>query len=60
MIHMSDSQVSGYALLKKQREARLKRLSGLTMTDYFQAMEEVRNGKPLNQNIKRYILHSFN
>ena len=57
---MIDRQLSGYALLKKQREAKLKRLSGLTMTDYFQAMEEVRNGKPLDQNIKRYILHSFN
>ena len=57
---MIDRQLSGYALLKKQREAKLKRLSGLTITDYFQAMEEVRNGKPLNQNIKRYILHSFN
>ena len=57
---MIDRQLSGYALLKKQREAKLKRLSGLTMTDYFQAMEEARNGKPLNQNIKKYILHSFN
>ena len=55
MIHMSDSGLTGYALLKKQREAKLKRLSGLTMKDYFQSMEEVRQGKPLNPQIKRYL-----
>ena len=52
---MSSDQLTGYALLKKQREQRLKRLSGLTMKNYFQSMEEVRQGKPLNPQIKRYL-----
>ena len=57
---MSSSQTSGYALLKKQREQKLKRLNGLTVTDYFNAMEDIRNGKPINQNLKRYVLYSYN
>ena len=52
---MSDSGLTGYALLKKQRETKLKRLSSLSMKDYFQSMEEVRQGKPLNPQIKRYL-----
>ena len=57
---MSSSQTSGYALLKKQREQKLKRLNGLTVADYFNAMEDIRNGKPINQNLKRYVLYSYN
>lgn len=57
---MNSSQTSGYALLKKQREQKLKRLNGLTVADYFNAMEEIRNGKPINQNLKRYVLYSYN
>ena len=57
---MSGSGLTGYALLKKQREAKLKRLSGLTMKDYFQSMEEVRQGRPIPDNLKRFILTSYN
>jgi len=57
---MNSSQTSGYALLKKQREQKLKRLNGLTVADYFNAMEDVRNGKPINQTLKRYVLYSYN
>ena len=60
MIHMSDSQVSGYALLKKQREARISKLGRLTLGEYFQGMEEIRQGKPIPDNLKRFILTSYN
>lgn len=57
---MTSPQVVGYDLLRKQREQRLKRLSGLSLSDYYRAMEDIRNGKPLNPNVKRYILHAYN
>ena len=57
---MSDSEVSGYALLKKQREARISKLGRLTLGEYFQGMEEIRQGKPIPDNLKRFILTSYN
>ena len=37
----------GFLLLKKQQESKLKRLDWLTVADYFNAMEDIRNGKPI-------------
>lgn len=37
----------GFLLLKKQQESKLKRLDGLTESDYFNAMEDIRNYKPI-------------
>ena len=47
----------GYMLLRQQRIERDKRLTGLTWTDYFRAMEDVRNGKPISPNLKKYLLY---
>ena len=54
------SNGTGLALLKKQRQERNRRLAGLTMSDYFQAMETVRQGGPISPDIKRYMLSSYN
>ena len=37
----------GFLLLKKQQESKLKRLDGFTVADYFNAMEDISNGKPI-------------
>ena len=55
---MSGSGLAGYALLKKQREAKLKRLSGLSLSKYFQSMETYRQTKQLNPEIKKYLLYT--
>ena len=57
---MIGSTGSGIELLKKQRQERNQRLAGLTMSDYFQAMETIRQGGPISPNIKRYLLSSYN
>lgn len=54
------SNGTGLALLKKQRQERNRRLAGLNMFDYFQAMETVRQGGPISPDIKRYMLRSYN
>ena len=56
---MPSKRLTGYAsLLKKQREAKLKRLSGLTLKNYFQSMETYRQTKQLNPEIKKYLLYT--
>lgn len=54
------SNGTGLALLKKQRQERDRRLAGLTMSNYFQAMETIRQGGPISPDIKRYLLSSYN
>ena len=51
---------SGLMLLKKQQAEKAKRLEGLTLSKYFRAMEEIRNGLPPNREIKKYMLASYN
>ena len=50
----------GFLLLKKQQESKLKRLDGLTESDYFREMESIRQGNPPSEKIKKYILKAFN
>ena len=43
----------GFLLLKKQQESKLKRLDGLTESDYFREMENIRQGNPPSEKIKK-------
>lgn len=56
MVYMIQPNNSGLLLLKKQRAEKNKRLEGLTLSKYFQSMEEIRNGLPPNPEIKKYLL----
>ena len=51
---------TGYQLLRKQRIEREKRLSGLTMEKYFREMEDIRNGKSIQPEFKKYLLTRYN
>lgn len=51
---------TGYQLLRQQRIEREKRLSGLTMDKYFRAMEDIRNGKSIRPDVKKYLLTRYN
>ena len=60
MINMNRLDNSGLLLLKKQQAEKVKRLEGLTLSNYFHAMEEIRQGLPPNPEIKKYMLASYN
>ena len=49
----------GFLLLKNQQESKLKRLDGLTESDYFREMENIRQGNPPSEKIKKYILKAM-
>lgn len=51
---------TGYQLLRQQRIERDKRLAGLTMDKYFRMIEDIRNGKPVQPDVKKYLLTRYN
>ena len=57
---MDGKPSSGYLKLMQQREAKNKRLEGLTYSNYFHAMEDIRNGREPSDFIKQYMLRSNN
>lgn len=56
---MSVPQSSGLRMLMQQRLERKKRLDGLTMSEYIQEMEKIRNGEEPSAKIKKYMLASY-
>ena len=59
-VKMDGKPSSGYLKLMQQREAKNKRLEGLTYSNYFREMEDIRNGREPSNFIKQYILRSNN
>ena len=47
---------SGLMLLKKQQAEKVKRLEGLTLSNYFHAMEEIRQGLLATDYLVKIIL----